>query len=245
MYRTLACRSAGVAAFVAAVVARAESWDFTAQFSTENGNPNGAWSYGWMEVGFGELNLFMSHGISQGNPIWIGWGGDWTPCIWQNVSDGWPYGVPPGDVSLHPGSGTQPSVARWTAPTNASGAYAIDGVFLDGDIGYVLVTVHHNGVPIWDRENAGEFHLVETIAPGDTLDFAVYGGYGFGNTPLRAVIEPLACVADLDGSGAVDASDLGILLGGWGTAGTDADLDGSGIVDAADLGVLLGAWGPC
>ena len=52
------------------------------------------------------------------------------------------------------------------------------------------------------------------------------------------------CPADLDDSGAVDAQDLGALLGQWGTAGS-ADLDDSGSVDAGDLGILLGGWGAC
>ncbi len=52
-----------------------------------------------------------------------------------------------------------------------------------------------------------------------------------------------ACPADLDGSGAVDASDIAILLSGWGTV--DGDLDGSGDTDAADIAILLDAWGPC
>jgi hypothetical protein len=57
-----------------------------------------------------------------------------------------------------------------------------------------------------------------------------------------------ACFADLDGSGEVDAGDLGLLLlyfgpcdGGCG----GADLDGSGEVDSADLGLLLLSFGPC
>lgn len=48
--------------------------------------------------------------------------------------------------------------------------------------------------------------------------------------------------ADLDGNGTVDAADLAVLLGAWGSGGP-ADLDGSGTVDASDLAVLLGAWG--
>ena len=52
------------------------------------------------------------------------------------------------------------------------------------------------------------------------------------------------CPADLDASGAVDAADLAVRLGQWGSAGS-ADLNASGTVDAADLAVLLGAWGSC
>lgn len=62
-------------------------------------------------------------------------------------------------------------------------------------------------------------------------------------TSVLPPIAPPACTGDLDHSGTVDASDLAILLGGWGTA--TADIDGSGMTDAADLGILLGAWGPC
>ena len=48
--------------------------------------------------------------------------------------------------------------------------------------------------------------------------------------------------ADLNGDGSVNAQDLAILLGAWGTAGP-GDLDASGQVNAADLAILLGAWG--
>lgn len=47
--------------------------------------------------------------------------------------------------------------------------------------------------------------------------------------------------ADLNGDGAVDGGDLGVLLGAWGGSG-DADLDGDGVVNGGDLGFLLGAW---
>ncbi|MBL9149973.1 MAG: hypothetical protein JNM94_14890 [Phycisphaerae bacterium] len=47
---------------------------------------------------------------------------------------------------------------------------------------------------------------------------------------------------DLDFDGVVGPTDLGLLLGAWGTNTVWADLDASGEVGAADLGVLLGAW---
>ena len=48
--------------------------------------------------------------------------------------------------------------------------------------------------------------------------------------------------ADLDHSGTVDGTDLGLLLGNWGNPGV-SDLDGNGTTDGTDLGLLLGAWG--
>jgi hypothetical protein len=53
-----------------------------------------------------------------------------------------------------------------------------------------------------------------------------------------------SCRADLDGDGAVNATDLALLLGAWGGAGS-SDLDADNVVNAADLAILLGAWGTC
>ncbi|HMN95940.1 MAG TPA: hypothetical protein PKC43_09840 [Phycisphaerales bacterium] len=60
---------------------------------------------------------------------------------------------------------------------------------------------------------------------------------------LLAVVTP--CPGDLDGSGTVDAADLGLLLAAWATSDPLADLDESGIVDAGDLGLLLASWDGC
>lgn len=52
-------------------------------------------------------------------------------------------------------------------------------------------------------------------------------------------------LGDLNGDGAVNASDLALLLGAWGPCGTvcPADLNGDGLVNASDLALLLGNWG--
>lgn len=48
---------------------------------------------------------------------------------------------------------------------------------------------------------------------------------------------------DLNWDGVVDGTDLGLFLGSWGSAGTQADFNDDGVVDGSDLGELLGAWG--
>ena len=63
-------------------------------------------------------------------------------------------------------------------------------------------------------------------------------------TFARAMWGTPACVADLDGDGAVGGFDLSLLLGAWGTDG-GADLDRDGLVGGFDLSLLLSAWGPC
>jgi len=57
------------------------------------------------------------------------------------------------------------------------------------------------------------------------------------------LIDP--CPGDIDGDGTVGGSDLGTLLGAWGTANEAADLNHDGTVSGPDLGILLGHWGAC
>ena len=56
---------------------------------------------------------------------------------------------------------------------------------------------------------------------------------------------PPTCPSDLDGDGIVDAADITLLLGAWGSADPGFDLDQDGVVGGGDLGVILGAWGVC
>jgi hypothetical protein len=56
---------------------------------------------------------------------------------------------------------------------------------------------------------------------------------------------PAPCVGDVNADGSVDASDLAVVLGAWGTADAAADLDDDGAVGGSDLAIVLGAWGLC
>ncbi|MEY5032880.1 MAG: Dockerin type domain, partial [Planctomycetota bacterium] len=56
------------------------------------------------------------------------------------------------------------------------------------------------------------------------------------------------CLADVDGSGAVNGVDLAAILNTWGTTGgkyPGADVNSDGIVNGADLAEVLNSWGPC
>ena len=53
------------------------------------------------------------------------------------------------------------------------------------------------------------------------------------------------CTGDLNGNGAVNGEDLGLLLAAWGPGAGPADLDRDGAVGGSDLGLLLSAWGAC
>jgi len=67
---------------------------------------------------------------------------------------------------------------------------------------------------------------------------------GIASTCEQCGTKP-TCPADFDGNSVVDASDLAVILGAWGTVNPAIDLNGSGVIDGGDLAVLLGAWGPC
>ena len=53
------------------------------------------------------------------------------------------------------------------------------------------------------------------------------------------------CPGDINGDGIVNAADLGIVIGTWGTPDGQGDVNGDGIVNAADLGLVIGLWGNC
>jgi 1,4-alpha-glucan branching enzyme len=89
--------------------------------------------------------------------------------------------------------------------------------------------------PAWDvwAENTPWDGMPHSIV----ISVGPYTGlvYSQGEAP------PPCAATDLNCDGSVNAADLSILLGAWGTSGP-GDLTGDGAVNAADLSILLGAW---
>lgn len=74
------------------------------------------------------------------------------------------------------------------------------------------------------------------VGTSPTSDYTIDSGSGIDwSQPVSG-----SAPSDLNGDGSVNASDLAILLGGWGTPA--GDVNGDGTTDAADLAELLGAW---
>ena len=99
-------------------------------------------------------------------------------------------------------------------------------------------------------DNSGQSRIYGGIHPDfDDFPGRVLGAELGGKAYTRALslFEPLdqPCAADIDGDGAVGATDIAALLSAWGTANAAADISGNGVVDAQDLASLLSAWGPC
>ncbi|MBT8485121.1 MAG: hypothetical protein HKO59_05940 [Phycisphaerales bacterium] len=99
---------------------------------------------------------------------------------------------------------------------------------------------------IW--ANAG-FGLVPTLPDvGWTIeDFHAEGTLTVTYRYFEIPADP--CDNDIDGSGAVDFTDLVLLLSSWGTCVIDdfcpADLDRDGTIGFTDLLTLMSNWGPC
>ncbi|MBL9148864.1 MAG: hypothetical protein JNM94_09250 [Phycisphaerae bacterium] len=114
-----------------------------------------------------------------------------------------------------------------------------------GDIGLAPTAPYNQ-----DEENSGIIDARETLGLGWFIaDMQAH--YSLGNPlveggQLYAFFAPEAVGSsrsDLSRplDGIVDGSDLGILLGGWGSAGV-SDINRDGTTDGADLGILLGNW---
>jgi hypothetical protein len=104
-------------------------------------------------------------------------------------------------------------------------------------------------VPQYGSTTIGPVLVTSGMAPGDV--FCITMGQHSQNWLTCCFIElcvtvpnpaPSCIPPDLNCDGSVDAQDLAILLGAWGSSGP-GDLDADGIVNAADLAILLGAWG--
>ncbi|MFO0827373.1 MAG: FG-GAP-like repeat-containing protein [Phycisphaerales bacterium] len=130
----------------------------------------------------------------------------------------------------------------------------------DGDIDLAVSTSTGQSVAVLLNDGTAAFSPAPSLAAGTPLyylavadlngdalpDIAAAGwGAGAGSTVPVFLNCLSTCDADLNGDGVVNAADLGILLGAWGSSDPSADLTNDGAVDAADLGVLLGAWGDC
>lgn len=147
-------------------------------------------------------------------------------------------------------------------PANLTG---VQKIFVGG---YATIALLTNGSTVaWGRNDYGQLNVPAGLSP--TTMFAV-GGYhslhlgalsqlgdcdsdgtadaceiasGAADSNHNGVPDACETVpADINGDGVVNAGDLALLLGAWGTANAAADINDDGVVDGADMAVLLGGW---
>ena len=236
--RTIAIASCSVLAAATAGTARGASWDFVAQFGTTT-NPAGAWTYGSYEG-----TEYVAYPTPNGSATAPGWNGTNGSAIWKNLAPP-QYGALTGQVSLHPGGALQAAAARWTAPRG--GLAELTGRFFAGDQAELDYAVWHNAVERFHVRSGGDapFALARVVEPGDRIDFLVYGGYAFGNTPLDAFVT-LFISGDANRDGAVNLGDFNVLASNFGQSGREwstGDFSGDGLVNLTDFNLLASNFG--
>jgi hypothetical protein len=156
-------------------------------------NPNGAWSYGWVNSLGDPLTLYTvaENTCDPGMSGWI----RLSPCdssslpgIFHNDTGErlclYTWCLPPTYLLMHPGPDGQLSVLRWTAPS--TGMFLIEGEFTGVDYAYPTTTDVHVLVnstksllsgPINSYRLPLTFQMKLFVASGDAVDFAI--GYGY------------------------------------------------------------------
>jgi len=187
------------------------TFDPAADFSA-TANPNGVWSFGWSrQLGSTfELNAVRGDtffGVSDFH--W--WAGENAtdaepghfPLVGHNstgtdLNFGDSIVVPAGQLTMHPGPNGELAVVRFTAVV--AGSYAISATFLRLDVSVGTTTDVHvlvNSRSIFDSAVDNlcvdtSLQAVETLVPGDTIDFTVgfgrNGTYLFDTTGINAKI---------------------------------------------------------
>ncbi len=221
------------------------TWNPATDFFSTTTNPNGVWSYGWMDTEFKTFTPYVNKRVNpSGYSNWYGWAGDETPAVALNGQSVAINGVPAGAMLLHPGNGNEPSVLRWTAPYGAT--IRVAGQFYAGDAGVMQVAVRHNNSALFTASDAGAFDLSVTVAAGDRIDFAVFGGYAFGSTGLQVALTATAIPLPLTTG---DTGKIAIAPFAGGTAvqiaasGT-GDLASSGLQTKPDGSLVVAAGAP-
>lgn len=89
----------------------------------------------------------------------------------------------------------------------------------------------HVGLVVPEAGETWEVELRGTLVTGT-----------FVNLFYDAMTLTECALGDLNGDGIVNAVDLSILLGAWGSDDLVADINGDGVVNSTDLALLLGGW---
>lgn len=195
------------------IIALAESaiattWDIAADWSIANGNPNGAWGYGYVtSVGSSFIPYTTGiYSVELTRSAWIADGTGELSSTAKLMSDqpqqwGDSQYIEPYQVMMHPGSSGQLAVFRWTSPVSA--ALDVRVKFSGQSLVGTTADAHvmQNGAEIWTAQIDGfagraalgysdsfgpspvaTFETDLLVEPGDTLDFLLgTGGNGYTN----------------------------------------------------------------
>jgi alpha-tubulin suppressor-like RCC1 family protein len=169
----------------------------------------------------------------------VGWGSNADGALGVPTLLANPRSIDAGNahVVVVRGDGT---VAAWGASTSGQLAVpaGLDRVTEVACSNYATVAVREDGtIVVWGGGTTPGFG--PSPAPSGITDVVKVVAKGSIAVVVRRATSSVP--GDVNGDGAVDASDLSLLLSQWGAPGS-ADLDQSGEVSAADLALLLSYW---
>lgn len=152
-------------------------------------------------------------------------------------------------------TGTRVAFRRWLGVESSQYDKAVFSVSTDGS---TWTTVwQHSGATINETAWSYQSYDISAIADGQpavylrwtmgtTDSSVVFSGWNIDDVQILGFVDTPTCAADMNGDGAVNGIDMGLMLGRWGEcAGCSEDLDGDGLVNGVDMGVMLGSWGEC
>ncbi len=191
----------------------------------------------WVTTGGQPTMLAQTPGAS---PLWMTIGPDDSIYVSDEV----------GIVKRYASNGTllDPLVANF-------GGFAAIDFAPGGPFGVGLYGLRRSDGTLFRVLPGGELQSVGSGFPtGTAVSDILFGACGELYVSIQSqdkilVVEGPDCACgevqgpDVNGDGAVNASDLATLLGAWGTDDCESDVTGDGVVNALDLAVLLGAWG--
>lgn len=221
----------------------AEVWDLAKDLSIANGNPNGAWTYGYFNTGAQDFTVYDA--AFDLSPNWIQWrmsSGEEFGYVLRNISGGVIAGIyEPDTCVIHPGM-QQSVVNRWTAPRAMN--LQVQGSFRARAGGDQDVHVYHNGAPLFDEVISGVYGSPPSYADGfgdpvktfsaflsveanDTIDFVI--GVGPDGAWTSGITSVDARLSELDSSlGFVSGKVTGNVAGHPGISGARVEsADGS------------------
>jgi len=153
-------------------------------------------------------------------------------------------GNPPGDTTAPSAPSNLRIASKATTSVSIAWDAATDNI---GVTGYKL----YNGASVLTTQT-GLSYTFSGLSCGTTysqLGVQSLDAAGNSSNLAEAVVVPVttnACAskpADLNGDGAVNLTDLSILLNYYGTTTTSADINKDGTVNIIDLSLLLSAYG--
>ena len=202
--KIITCCSTLVVGWIAAVATAAgQTYDATADFSIANGNPNGAWTYGWSATLTSALQIYptATHD-SNGDEEWI----DPAivnldvPRVARNPTDTATQFVPAHSTIFHPGKNGEYSHFVWTSPGDA--VVIVAAHFTPVDSGGTDVYILQDGVSLFSAQvSPGQpqtFSGSITVHAGSKIDFAVGvgadGNFFSDTTGISATISAISGV---------------------------------------------------